>query len=101
MKEWYLIGNNTKPNMTGGYESDAFNDFKDDAFSEALDSPLGKIVKIYNSSMTECKTLRCVIQDNTSNTQLKSMERSILTTIGTIKAGMYVLFEDRYWLITG
>lgn len=101
MKEWYLIGNNTMPNMTGGYESDAFNDFKDDAFSEVLDSPIGKIVKIYNSSMTECKTLRCVIQDNTSNTQLKSMERSILTTIGTIKAGMYVLFEDRYWLITG
>lgn len=62
MKEWYLIGNNTKPNMTGGYESDAFNDFKDDAFSEVLDSPIGKIVKIYNSSMTECKTLRCVIQ---------------------------------------
>lgn len=23
--------------MTGGYESDAFNDFKDDAFSEALE----------------------------------------------------------------
>lgn len=101
MKEWYLIGENTKPNMVGGYETDSFNDFKGDAFSEALESGLGKTIKLYNSSMTEERMISCIIQNNTANTQLKSIERTILATIGTLKAGMYVLFEDRYWLITG
>lgn len=101
MQEWYLIGNTTKPNMTGGYENDAFNDFKNDAFSEVLDSPIGKTIRLYNSSMTEYKTIQCIVQDNTASTQLKSLERTILSKIGTLKAGMYVLFEGRYWLITG
>lgn len=101
MKEWYLIGNSTKPNVLSGYETDAFHDFKTDAFSEALESGLAKNVLLYNSSLTKSKKIYCIIQDNTSNTQLKSMERTILTHIGTLKAGMYILFEDRYWLING
>lgn len=32
---------------------------------------------------------------------LKSMERIGLFSIGTVKAGMYVFFENRYWLIDG
>lgn len=101
MKEWYLIGNATKPNMLGGYETDSFNDFKTDAFSETLDSAIGKSVLLYDTALKDGRMIQCIIQDNTANTQLKSIERTILTHIGTIKAGMYVLFEDRYWLITG
>lgn len=101
MKKWYLMGNATKPNMLGGYETDSFNDFKTDAFSETLYSGIGKSVLLYNPSLKNSQKIRCIIQDNTSNTQLKSMERTILTHIGTLKAGMYILFEDRYWLING
>lgn len=101
MKEWYLIDNATKPNMLGGYETDSFNDFKTDAFSETLYSGIGKSVLLYDPSLKDSQMIRCIIQNNTASTQLKSIERTILTRIGTIKAGMYILFEDRYWLITG
>ena len=35
-QEWYLMSSSTKPNSLGGYENEGFNDFKDDAFDEAL-----------------------------------------------------------------
>lgn len=101
MEKWYLIGNNTKPNMTSGFESDAFNDFRNDAFSESLDSEIGTEVILYNFDLSKARTVRCIIQGNTSDTQLKSLERTILFPISTVKAGMYVFFENRYWLVTG
>lgn len=99
--KWYLIGNNTKPNMTGGFESDAFNSFKNDAFLEALESEISTDVILCNYDLTESKKVRCIIQGNTADTQLKSMERTLLFQIGTVKAGMYIYFDDRYWLVTG
>ena len=45
--------------------------------------------------------MRCVIQGNSADTYLKSMERIMLFPIGTVKAGMYVFFDNNYWLITG
>lgn len=101
MKEWYLIGNKTKPNMTGGYETDAFNSFKDDAFDEALLSGIGHTVEMFDSAMNKLGMIDCIIQDNIVNTQLKSLERTILTRVGTLRAGMYILFENRFWLVTG
>ena len=101
MKEWYLLTSDTRPNSIGGYENDAFVDYKDDAFQEALQTDLASTVILYNYDLTYSQEIRCVIQDNTASTQLKSLERTILTPIGTLKAGMYILFEDRYWLITG
>ena len=80
MKEWYLIGNKTKPNMLGGYENQSFLDYKEDAFAESL---------------------RGVIQGNVADSSLKSMERCILVPIGTLHSGNYIFFEDEYWLIDG
>ena len=40
MQDWYLITPNTRPNLTGGYENDAYNDYKDDEFAEILDTLL-------------------------------------------------------------
>ena len=101
MKEWYLLTSDTHPNSIGGYENDSFVDYKNDAFTEALQTDLASIVILYNYDLTYSQEIRCVIQDNTASTQLKSLERTILAPIGTLKAGMYILFEDRYWLITG
>ena len=48
MKEWYLIDNNTKPNMIGGYENEGFLDCKDDAFYETLETDMADTVILYN-----------------------------------------------------
>lgn len=101
MQEWYLLTSDTRPNATGGYENDAFLDYKEDAFQEALQTDIATTVTLYNYDLSESKQMRCVIQSNTADTQLKSLERTVLASIGTLKAGMYIYFENRYWLITG
>ena len=100
-KEWYLLSSSSKPNSIGGYENEGFQEYKDDAFSESLDTDLATTVILYNSDLSELQEVRCIIQGNTSDTQLKSMERIGLFQCGTVKAGMYVLYENRYWLIDG
>ena len=101
MQEWYLIGNNTIPNMTGGYENEGFLDCKDDAFYETLETDIADTVTIYNYDLSESKEIRGIIEGNTADTQLKSMERSILVPIGTLHSGDYVFFEDEYWIVDG
>ena len=101
MKEWYLIGYNTSPNMTGGYENQGFLDCRDDAFAESLQTEIATDAILYNCDLSEATELRCIIQGNSADTQLKSMERIGLFVRGTVKAGMYIFFENRYWLITG
>lgn len=101
MQEWYLMNSNTYPNEIGGFENDSFLEHKNDSFSEVMETDLATTVKLFSSDLSEFKQIRCIVQDNTSSTQLKSIERTILTHIGTLKAGMYVFFENRYWLISG
>lgn len=101
MKEWYLLTQDSRPNITGGYENDSFLDYKDDGFAEALQTDIATNVILYNHDLSDSKEIRCIVQSNTADTQLKSLERTVLTTIGTLKAGMYILFENQYWLITG
>ena len=101
MKDWYLMTSNTSPNVLGGYENDAFLEEKSDAFIESLDTAIGTTVMLYNSDLSEIGLVRLIIQDNFANTQLKSLERSVLAPIGTLKAGMYIGYEDRYWLVSG
>ena len=101
MKDWYLMTDNSHPNVLGGYENDAFLEEKQDAFIESLGTAIGSTVMLYNSDLTEIGLTRVIIQDNFANTQLKSLERSALAPIGTLKAGMYIGYEDRYWLVSG
>lgn len=101
MREWYLIGNKTKPNELGGYESQGFVDYCNDAFNETLQTDIATTVILYNYDLSKATEIRCIIQGNSADTQLKSMERIGLFIPGTIKAGMYILFENRYWLVTG
>ena len=101
MQEWYLIGNNTKPNMIGGYENEGFLDCKDDAFYETLETDMADTVILYNYDLSESKEIRAIVEGNTADTQLKSMERSILVPVGTLHSGDYIFFEDEYWIVDG
>lgn len=101
MKEWYLIGNKTKPNMLGGYENQSFLEYKEDAFAESLETDIASTVLLCNSDLSIKKEIRCIIQGNVADTQLQSMQRKGLFTRGTVKDGMYIFFEGGYWLIIG
>ena len=101
MKEWYLIGNKTKPNMLGGYENQSFLDYKEDAFAESLETDIASTVLLCNSDLSIKEEIRCIIQGNVADTQLQSMQRKGLFTRGTVKDGMYIFFEGGYWLIIG
>lgn len=100
MKEWYLT-DNYKPTVTSGYESDAISEFAESNFNDVLETAFSDTVLLYNSALTECQEIQCIIQGNSADTQLKSMERIGLFSIGTVRAGMYVFFDNMYWLITG
>lgn len=100
MKEWYLM-NNHKPNTVSGYEGDILTDFAQSNFTDVLETAFSDAVLLYNHDLSECKEIQCVIQGNSADTQLKSMERVGLFSIGTVKAGMYIFFDNMYWLITG
>lgn len=101
MKEWYLIGNKTKPNMLGGYENQAFMDYKNDAFAESLETDIADTVMLYNHDLSKFKQIRGIVQGNTADTYLKSMERCILVPIGTLHSGDYIFFENEYWIVDG
>ena len=101
MKEWYLIGSKTKPNMLGGYENQSFLDYKEDAFTEVLETDIATTVLLCNSDLSVQKEIRCIIEGNVADTQLQSMQRKGIFLCGTVKDGMYIFFEGGYWLITG
>lgn len=101
MKEWYLIGNKTKPNMLGGYENQSFVDYKEDAFAEALETDAATTVLLYNHDLSRFSEIRGIFEGNVADTSLKSMERCILVPIGTLQSGDYIFFEDEYWIIDG
>ena len=101
MKEWYLINDNTSPNMIGGFENQGFIDCKEDAFLESLSTDIADDFILCNHDLSENQQIRGIIQGNTADTQLKSMERAVLVPIGTLHSGDYIFFEDEYWIVDG
>ena len=99
MKEWYL--NCPSPNITSGYENDAISEYAQDNFTDVLETTFSDTALLFNYSLSESKEIKCVIQGNIANTQLKSMERTILVPIGTLHSGDYIFFEDEYWIVDG
>lgn len=98
-KEWYLMS--SPYNQLSGFESEALQDFGSEGFMETLDSEVATNVELCNYDLSDCKTIRAIIQNNHQDTKLKTLSRMMLVPIGTCKAGMYVKYKDRYWLITG
>ena len=99
MKEWYL--NCPIPNITSGYENDALSEYAQDNFTDVLETIFSDTALLFNYSLSESKEIKCIIQGNIANTQLKSMERTILVPIGTLRSGDYIFFEDEYWIVDG
>ena len=99
MKEWYL--NCPSPNITSGYENDALSEYAQDNFTDVLETTFSDTALLFNYSLSESKEIKCINQGNIANTQLKSMERTILVPIGTLYSGDYIFFEDEYWIVDG
>lgn len=99
MKEWYLT--TPCPNLCSGYEDEAVLEYARQNFTDVLQTAFSDRVLLYSSDLSMCRKIQCVVQGNTADTPLKSLERTALFPIGTVKAGMYIFFEDRFWLITG
>ena len=98
-EKWYLI--NSPYSQYSGYEDEAFEDFAHDSFEEALMTNMASDVEVCNYDLTERIRTRAIIQNSMQDTKLKSLNRHALLPIGTCKAGMYVFYKNRYWLIVG
>lgn len=98
-KEWYLL--KSPHSQLSGFESDAVDDFATEGFLELLDSDISVSVNLYNCDLTIHKTIKVIVQNNTQDTKLKTMSRMVLLPIGSCKAGMYIEYKERFWLIVG
>lgn len=97
--EWYLM--TTPHDQISGYESEALNNFAQEGFAEILDSDLAEDAELCNYDLSECQSIRTVVENNVANTQLQTLSRQFLLPIGVCKAGMYIKYKNRYWLIIG
>lgn len=98
-KEWYLM--NTNHDTVSGYESEDFDNLAQDTFAEALQSSMGFDVEVCNYDLSKREHKRVIVQGNVQDTKLNSLVRRILAPIGTFKAGQYIFYKNRYWLIVG
>lgn len=98
-QEWYLM--KSPHDQVSGYESEAFDDFAQEGFLEALETSISVDVVLCNYDLTISKRIKAIVQNNIQDTRLKTLNRQILVPIGTCKAGMYIQYKDRYWLIIG
>lgn len=96
--EWYLL--KSPYSQTSGFEDEVL-DFSDDAFLEALDTGIGIDVDYCNPDLSVCTPIRAIVQKNVQDTKLQTFTRHLLTPIGTCKAGNYIKYKNRYWLIAG
>ena len=92
---------NSSHDIVSGYEGDALNDFGADGFLESLETDMATDVELCNYDLSERRKLRAIIQNTTTDTKLKTLSRHALFPIGTCRAGMYVYYKGRYWLIVG
>lgn len=96
---WYLL--KSPHSQLSGFENDALNDFANEGFEEILETNIASDVELCNYDLSVCTPIRVVIQNRTQDTKLKALNRHMLAPIGTCKAGMYVKYKNRYWLIVG
>ena len=98
-KEWYLM--HPPHEILSGFEEEALADFCQDGLEETLESDIADDVILYNYDLSESKPIKAIIGNKTQDTKLKTLSRHMMVPIGTCKAGMYVYYKDRYWIIVG
>ena len=100
-QEWYLL-TSSPPIFNSGFEQEEFDNYAVDGFNELLtDSPLSTSVVLSNSDLTTNTTIKAIIQNTSSDSEPSSIERQILTKIGTLQTGKYITYKNKKWLITG
>lgn len=95
--DWYLIN---PPNQISGYESEYLYDYGVDSFSDLLDSFVGEDLIIYNSDLSDFKTVKVIVSNKVGNSSLSKYELALLLPLNTCNTGMYVKYKNNYWLIT-
>lgn len=88
------------PTYNSGFETEDFDNYAIDGFSELLiDSPLSYSIDVCNYDLTVIKTIKAIIQNNSSDTSTKSTERQLLSGIGEIILGKYIKYKNKYYLV--
>ena len=97
MESWYLMG--SLPVFNSGFEQEEFDDYATKGFSELLDSPISCIVQVYDKVLKTWSDMKCIIQNNSTDSENQTDIRQILSVIGTLKIGMYIKYKSNIWLI--
>lgn len=92
-QSWYLL--ESPHSSVSGFENGDF----ETPFLEALEE-IGIDVELYNYDLSECTQIKAIVQNRVQDTKLQSFNRHLIVPIGTCKAGMYVKYQDKYWIIT-
>lgn len=99
MQGLYLLG--SRPVYLSGDESDVFNSYSSDGFSEVLDTFVASDVILYNSDLSQSKQIRAIIQKKISDSPSSSMEKTIISETGELSGYAYVYFENNYYILDG
>jgi hypothetical protein len=99
-QDWYLL-TASPPVFNSGFEQEEFDNYATEGFNELLSSPLSDSVVLSNSDLTINTTIKAIVQNTTSDSDVDSLDRQILATIGTIQTGKYITYRNKVWLITG
>ncbi len=98
-KRWYLM---KSPNdVVSGFESEGITGFAKETFDETLETEMACDVELYTNDMSNCTSIRAIVQKSIADTRLNALHRHLFVSIGTCKTGMYVKYKGRFWLITG
>ena len=97
MQKWYYKDKNS----FSDFDNEEFETDSQKVFKEATYTSVGNNVEICNFDLTERKPLRVIFTGRVSDTPLKTTQRNMLAPIGNCKAGQYVYYKKRYWLILG
>lgn len=95
MQEWYLL---SQPSALGGFEDELLGEYGD-SFDELLQSDIADQMILYKNDMSESWDIRGIVQSKIQDTKMQSLNRMVLLPIGTAKAGMYIEYKSRFWLI--
>lgn len=90
-KRWYLLDD----------ENDLMSDYATEEIESIMNSSSAIDVELYNYDLSECQQIRAVIKGRVKDTKLNSLARQAIVPIGTFKAGMYIKYNGRFWLIVG
>lgn len=95
-KSWYLM---TRPLFNSGLEKEEFENYSQDGFSELLESFISSDIEIYDQNFILLQSLKAIVQNVTADAESSSFIRQILISLGNLKTGYYVKYNDSFWLI--